>query len=378
MGHSKFTKNHKIKLKDDLTRVDIASSKKQTKSVCNHHPDQEITAYCVSCESLLCNTCKHLSHINCNSVNIETVNVLINKKIVQEVSNTGVLISHFENIFEKITQTKRALENCNVEFQLEIENFLPAIKTTINFYFDKASKAINKAIDNAILLHNEKIKSEMVLQDSLVGMTTSNLQKLNDEMNYYKKLLSPLTPVCDKTNEINNFQPINIADITRVYNIQRNDTSEWKKEVNEWIESVCKQIKGIKPFPLLNSDKLVSTEEVSITQPVVPKTKINLNSIINELESVTNIRTVQFDENLEFISLNISDLPVLSDIPTVSSSEARSRSRSRRNLEDTEREMRSKSKPKSKIRFNSNEEFIHSRSNSRTKLRSRSVSIKLL
>ena len=176
-------------------------------------------------------------------------------------------------------------------------------------------------------------------------------------MNYYKKILSPLTPVCDKTNEVNHFQPINIADVTRVYNIQRNDISEWKKEVNEWFESVCKQIKEIKPFPLLNSDKLVSTEKISISQPVVSKTNINLNSIINLLKLVTNIGAVQFDKKLEFISLNISDTPAVSDIPTVS---------------------RSKSKPKSKIRFHSNEEFVHSRSNSRTKLRSRSVSLKLL
>ena len=32
VGHYKFTKNHEIKLKGDLTRVDIVSSKRQTKS----------------------------------------------------------------------------------------------------------------------------------------------------------------------------------------------------------------------------------------------------------------------------------------------------------------------------------------------------------
>lgn len=188
----KITKDHTIKSKDEM---DIKSDKEQVKELkCNNHPNEVLSIYCETCDTLTCRDCQlgdHRSHTYkmANEMAKDTRDHLQN--LLQEISYKKVLLS---SAMKVIDDRQALIADKKTELSKEIHDLVAKLASAVSSRGKQLMTRLNQVCEQKLQVLSEKKDALSLLSghtDHCINFVQHSLDNGSDgAVLYSKKTLS--------------------------------------------------------------------------------------------------------------------------------------------------------------------------------------------
>ena len=261
-GHTQFsrtTKNHMVKMINELDQSDIDLHNRQKALLCDKHKDKPIEFYCTDCDKFSCQKCDTLYHKKHDSISIEDADAKLHLQLDNSVEKVQEIMNLHEEKVKEVTLSKETLENDKNKLLKAIKALVEEAKTKLQTEFDKIIGKVDDYYENLVKSIVEKTEAKIIELNNNIKETQGKLQSLKDTMSLFKRYASPLSTPTErasflKGNTITSLISKSEEDsFSPVYKLS--DISHWKNDIDNWNQSVMKLLHSVKDLPQIDLDE---------------------------------------------------------------------------------------------------------------------------
>ena len=260
-GHTQFsrtTKNHVVKIISEVDQSDIEVHNKQKALLCNLHKNEPIKFYCTNCEKFGCNTCYILFHNKHDCMSIEEADAKACAQIDDLVKKVQESVDLKKQKTKEIKLSKETLENDKHELLESVKRLINDVKGKLQIEHEKILAKIDEYYKNLLKLIVEKINKREVDLESNMRETQATLQSLQEMMTSYKRQSSPLSNAIERASFLRDSSITQLSTMLQVNSCcpdyQLPDISQWKHDIDDWVQSVIKLLNTVKDLPQIDDN----------------------------------------------------------------------------------------------------------------------------
>ena len=252
-----------IKKINEINQSDIELHNRQKTLLCNQHKDKLIEFHCTNCDKFVCCSCYILSHNKHNCVSIEDADV----SLLAQLHDSEKKLETSKNIKEEkikaVQLNKEKLENHKHKLLDSVKMLINNFKEKLKIEYEKIIEKIDECFMQVTTLIVEKTDEGRKEYDKFLMETQSKLQSLQEAISLIKKHASPSSTPIERASLLkdNSITQLNtkLEDTNDHPNYQVLDISQWKADMNDWLQSLTKILSNIKIIPQINSKDFTIT-----------------------------------------------------------------------------------------------------------------------
>ena len=151
----KFSRNHNLLRMKELTSEQVASSILSCIVFCDCVRHAAVTVYCVDHDDVMCQTCKTVKHIKCNTLTIsEKSNSDPEIKLSSVVEKVATLKEETETFINERHTDSQRLESMKEKCKDNINTF----RQDLNTYLDELEENVLKEVETVVLLARQELE----------------------------------------------------------------------------------------------------------------------------------------------------------------------------------------------------------------------------
>ena len=151
----KFSRNHNLLRVKELTSEQVASSILSCIVFCDCVRHAAVTVYCVDHDDVMCQTCKTVNHIKCNTLTIsEKSNSDPEIKLSSVVEKVATLKKETETFINERHTDSQRLESVKEKCKDNINTF----RQDLNTYLDELEENVLKEVETVVLLARQELE----------------------------------------------------------------------------------------------------------------------------------------------------------------------------------------------------------------------------
>ena len=262
--HSRITKNHIVKKLNKVDQSDIELHGRKKAMLCAKHNTKMIEYHCVDCEVFICSSCYILDHNKhvCSSVeDVDTKSLSNLENLMKEVAEE---INVYEAQVETFNLKKEVLEFNRSKLVATIKTLIRDVKRTMQIEYEKIVTKVDECYRNVVNLINEETNIEKNNLQQVIDRTQTKLQSFQQALSSLKKHVSPLSTAVERASYLKDNSITHLTSTFRINSInypskQLSDFSQWKADMDNWLQSFLQMLFNVKNLPDINIDDVIVT-----------------------------------------------------------------------------------------------------------------------
>ena len=288
-GHTQFsrtTKNHVVKMINEIDQSDIELHNRQKALLCNQHKDKTIEFYCTNCDKFSCHTCYVLFHTKHECISVEDADAKLCSQIDNSVGKVEEIMNLHEKKVKEVTLFKEILENDKNKLLKAVKTLIDEVKTKLKTEFDKIIGKVDDYYKKLIKSIVEKTDERIIEFNNNIKETQGKLQNLKDSVSLFKRYTSPFSTPTERASFLKDnsiTQLISKSDLgAYTPDNKLSDISQWKNDIDNWNQSVMTLLHSVKDLPQINDNTrpVFTTPSMRFVCSILPASSLYLTLIL--------------------------------------------------------------------------------------------------